>query len=734
MEKRGLSTVVSSVLIILIAIIAVSAVFVILKNNFFGSLGDGGSEGGIGNQVVECLDAIFQVNSCGVSDSTLLVSVNRKAGDQAVKGIRFVFTTNGKSEIIDRFEGIPKELETSIFEFTEDFALSTDSIDVAAILDTGEVCNPSGLPQTCDGVMSGDNGTEDGSLNIFLSYTGDEPRIGHPIEFRFEEGYTSIQFKLDGETYPKPDGNKFFYTPLRTGVHTFDVTAINDSQTLNNTVQINVVLQDTDYLKVMEQSNMPMISLWNESIGIGFDELADYHMCRMVFSGRPNKFGNDRYFDWYAEDATTTMLSDAVLQDLYDSYDSGQDVCLFFFRFPHPWQFNPSDYNSSSQSNYDSSNSFEINNWESPFAIEGPSEVTGWVDRVLNQIDNGNGKPSGFKIDQVILDWESHGGRHFIGFNDGWECKYQWFNIYSPSVCSFDNNTQDGSDDAFNVPVMIEEATNNDPRFAQAKIERGVTFDSTAWDNNANYEKRYNITRVLYGEWDRMVRDIFFIPLKNHYSDVIFTQYNYAIYPKDDPFKNNRDQQLPPSVEPDASNAFSPALYFCNDQNNPKSVNEIMALEINSVKIMQRNNYLGTHFIIPWVKPANAIRYQDCPGTNINLPEINDQQIWEAHLHFLMSGAESFIAWNAGDNEAFKVESMNPLQNAFATFVNLVPENSIPIETESLTANDDYWISARRAPDQTKYVLVSFLKVDSVTYEGVTLKKPDGETFGIYVI
>ncbi|PIN89627.1 hypothetical protein COU60_03385 [Candidatus Pacearchaeota archaeon CG10_big_fil_rev_8_21_14_0_10_34_76] len=580
----------------------------------------------------------------------------------------------------------------------------------------------------CESELDND---ESGGFNVVLEYTDSFPRIGHPILFNFEKAYDSVEIKIGDKSYSRQNTDYIYYTPLKTGVNVFEVNVFENGKKITDTINLDVVPQNTNYIKKMKESERPMIPLWNSEVGIQFEQLKDYHFCRMVFSGRPNAYGNDRYFDIYSKDAINTPMADIVIQDLYENYNAGQDVCFFMFKFPHPWQSNPSDYNSSVNGEYDSSNGFEENNWESPFATEGPAQTSAWVERELSRIDNG--APNGFKIDHFILDWESYGGRHFIKYGDGWTCKYQWFGIYSPAVCSFDNNTADSGDDATNVPVLIEQATDSDPRFVQAKINRGVTFDFSAWSNNADYSKRYNITRILNGEWDRMTRDMFFIPTKNHYSDVIFSQYNYALYPKEDPFYNNRGLAIPPNVEENAANAFSPALYFCNQELNMLSVKEIMVLEINTVKIIQRNNYFRSHQIIPWVKPANAIRYQDCPGTNVNFPEFTDQQIWESHLHFLMSGAESFIAWNAGDDEPSNIESMYPIQNAFVSFINLVPEGAVPTETESISKGDSAWISARRSGGNT-YVLVSFWDTDSVEYEGVTLKRPEGESFGIYVI
>lgn len=159
-DKRGLSEVVTNLLLILLVLVAVGIVWVVVKNLV--SEGAGGIE-------ISQFTFDLQIQSAYVSGTDVVVSVKRNAGGGELAGMKFVFSNETGSITVDKI-GALNELDRRTFTFTSAEIPGIgmgDEVSVAPIYESGgqktggitDSATISGNPPLGGG---GDNGGGDG--------------------------------------------------------------------------------------------------------------------------------------------------------------------------------------------------------------------------------------------------------------------------------------------------------------------------------------------------------------------------------------------------------------------------------------------------------------------------------------------------------------------------------------------------------------------------------------------
>ncbi len=132
MNKRGISPIVGTVLIILLVLVGVGAVAVSIRNLVSDSAGKLPS-------AQQCTQLNLRITECKIkqnqAENQLEVLVERGVGQAELEGIRFVFDTGTKDEIKDEMENIP-ELGSKRFTFKEGFIDKVSSVKVTGIIDS----------------------------------------------------------------------------------------------------------------------------------------------------------------------------------------------------------------------------------------------------------------------------------------------------------------------------------------------------------------------------------------------------------------------------------------------------------------------------------------------------------------------------------------------------------------------------------------------------------------------
>jgi len=141
MEKKGLSTVVVSLILIVVALAAVAVVWVIVNNVI------GGSTGQV-NLQKDCLDVKLtptRLVCSGATNSTCDVTVERGAGGKAIAGIKLSFTNSTEAvNFVETSAGDIAQLEKSTVSAVSTGIVNADKVDVNAYFLDG-----SGNEQVC---------------------------------------------------------------------------------------------------------------------------------------------------------------------------------------------------------------------------------------------------------------------------------------------------------------------------------------------------------------------------------------------------------------------------------------------------------------------------------------------------------------------------------------------------------------------------------------------------------
>lgn len=141
-NKRGLSDIVTNVLIILLVLVAVTIIWFFLRPTIEGGAGQLGGAG-------DCLTVQLEPVSCSFvssSGGTSLydVEVKRNPGSATVSDLKLVFTTASGNQVIDA--------STAGFTSIDELGSWTDSISVtgtATGFSVAAVIDADGTPRTC---------------------------------------------------------------------------------------------------------------------------------------------------------------------------------------------------------------------------------------------------------------------------------------------------------------------------------------------------------------------------------------------------------------------------------------------------------------------------------------------------------------------------------------------------------------------------------------------------------
>jgi len=161
--KRGLSGIITVILLILITIIAISIVWLFVKPSIDSIIGGENGDGQI-NRLAQCVDVKIQTDFCFEYDTDVEVKVVRGAGIGNIDEIKFRFQTNNGDIILssnDASGNIPGEFGSSTFLFDKNLfeGLEIINVDIAFILGDN-VCGFTGSPSLCTSSLTGGGGEE----------------------------------------------------------------------------------------------------------------------------------------------------------------------------------------------------------------------------------------------------------------------------------------------------------------------------------------------------------------------------------------------------------------------------------------------------------------------------------------------------------------------------------------------------------------------------------------------
>ncbi len=157
MQKRGLNAIITTVLIILMAIIAIGLIWTFVRP----FVGESSEE--IGTIAGNCFSLVLEPKSCRYNNSAELVSVRveRRTGTSPINGLNFIFSDNSKRTAV-KLEGISlNELESKSFPFSYDLLgdidLPPSLFTIAGIIDPKvSSCDEVRPPIACLEAVCGD--------------------------------------------------------------------------------------------------------------------------------------------------------------------------------------------------------------------------------------------------------------------------------------------------------------------------------------------------------------------------------------------------------------------------------------------------------------------------------------------------------------------------------------------------------------------------------------------------
>ena len=138
-SKRGLSDVVTTVLIVLLTIVAIAILWSFLQPLFTSS----------GQKVQtqqQCLALSLEVTGCQSTVGTTNATIKRNPGAATLKEVKLVFESpDGSTKVVTETAAIPAELETKFVD-AGDLGFDAVKVSVAGGIDDGKggttYCNP----------------------------------------------------------------------------------------------------------------------------------------------------------------------------------------------------------------------------------------------------------------------------------------------------------------------------------------------------------------------------------------------------------------------------------------------------------------------------------------------------------------------------------------------------------------------------------------------------------------
>ena len=141
-NKKGLSDIVTNVLIILLVLVSVSIIWMFLRPTIESGIGQTGG-------TTDCLTVDLEPTACDTNGGTVTVTRNPGGGD-VLKGIKVL--VNGALNDGGEFVGSLSEFETATVTINSSLS-GGEEITVAAVVDNGnggeKICSPSSRTFTC---------------------------------------------------------------------------------------------------------------------------------------------------------------------------------------------------------------------------------------------------------------------------------------------------------------------------------------------------------------------------------------------------------------------------------------------------------------------------------------------------------------------------------------------------------------------------------------------------------
>lgn len=152
MQKRGLSGIVTLVLITLIAIVSIMILWLFVQPAVVEIIGNGKAGGGEYQRFITCSDLNLEVESCAYDNAIVRVGVKRGSGILKIANLVFEFEGNPLLSLNNSLSGdVPKEFNSSLISFDlADFNQIPENTRVTAILENNEVCQFDDLPTSCE--------------------------------------------------------------------------------------------------------------------------------------------------------------------------------------------------------------------------------------------------------------------------------------------------------------------------------------------------------------------------------------------------------------------------------------------------------------------------------------------------------------------------------------------------------------------------------------------------------
>jgi|GEM_PF-2760804 len=148
--KRGLSGIITVILIILISIIAISILWLFVQPAIVNTIGKDKDDGEF-NRFAKCADLKLKAESCYYTEDSIEVEVSRGAGTGEINDLAFKFD-EGTFKLDDGIGSIPGEFGTSKVTFSQNlFPILPSNVLVTAILPSGQACQFDDNPTICVG-------------------------------------------------------------------------------------------------------------------------------------------------------------------------------------------------------------------------------------------------------------------------------------------------------------------------------------------------------------------------------------------------------------------------------------------------------------------------------------------------------------------------------------------------------------------------------------------------------
>jgi len=164
MKKRGLSRIITIILLILIIIVAIGIIWNVVGaqiiETFRESFGDKSSQGKI-----SCFSLNIKPIKCEFNTTAIhSVKIKRGIGNEEINEIKFLFkTVQGKITIssINSISGkIPEEFSSSTFKLAHPDLIQAQSVDIAPVIN-GLICNPINIPINCFDELTNQQGGQE---------------------------------------------------------------------------------------------------------------------------------------------------------------------------------------------------------------------------------------------------------------------------------------------------------------------------------------------------------------------------------------------------------------------------------------------------------------------------------------------------------------------------------------------------------------------------------------------